>query len=108
MFKIFKRVFRHLDKFDVDMDELNIKKDNGAKIVDVRSPQEYEEGHIDGAINIPLYEINNKFDEIINDKNQEIVLYCLSGQRSKDAYKKVVKLGYSNVFNLHGGLENWK
>lgn len=108
MFKIFKRVFRHLDKFDVDMDELNIKKDNGAKIVDVRSPQEYEEGHIDGAINIPLYEINNKFDEIINDKNQEIVLYCLSGQRSKNAYKKLVKLGYSNVFNLYGGLENWK
>ena len=108
MFKIFKRVFRHLENFDVDMDELNNKKDNGAKIIDVRSPQEFEEGHIDDAINIPLYEINSNFVKIINDKNQEIVLYCLSGQRSKNAYKKLIKLGYSNVFNLYGGLENWK
>ena len=87
--------------------ELKQRQKAGAKIIDVRSSQEYNEGHIAGAINIPYYEINRNIDKIINDKNKEIVLYCESGSRSKQAYKKLIKLNYKNVYNLIGGIENW-
>lgn len=105
--RIFKTLFRKIEKYEIDMEELKQKQKNGAIIIDVRSMQEYNEGHIDYAKNIPDYKINNNIVNIIKDKNQEIVLYCESGSRSKKAYKKLVKYGYTNVYNLYGGLENY-
>ena len=86
---------------------LKRKQRNGAQIVDVRSSQEFNEGHIDGAINIPYYQINKNITNILRDKNQEIILYCEAGVRSKQAYKKLKKFQYLNVFNLYRGIENW-
>ena len=60
-----------------------------------------------GAINIPYYEINKKLFDVSKDKNKEIVLYCQSGVRSKQAYKKLIKLQYKNVYNLYRGIDNW-
>lgn len=105
--KLINRFFRHMEAYDITMQELKEKQNNGATILDVRSSQEYNEGHIYGAINIPEYEINRKVDKILNSKEKEIVLYCSSGIRSKDAYKKLAKLGYNNLYNLYGGLENY-
>jgi len=105
--KILYRFFRNMEVYDITMQELKNKQSNGAIIVDVRSSQEYDEGHICGAINIPEYKINCKIDKILLNKENEIVLYCSSGIRSKDAYKKLIKLGYKNVCNLYGGLENY-
>lgn len=104
--KFIKRFFRYMESYDVTMQELKNKQSNGALVIDVRSSQEYNEGHICQAINIPEYEINSKIDRILKDKNREIVLYCASGVRSKNAYKKLIKLGYKRVYNLYGGLEN--
>ena len=98
---------RSMQEGDIDLDELLKKKQNGAIIIDVRNKREYSEGHIEGSINIPEYEINKSFKEKFLDKNTEFVFYCLSGYRSMKACKKIKKIGYKNVFNLYGGLENY-
>ena len=109
MFKLIKnKIFnRNMEFYEVNMKELEEKQKNGAVIVDVRSSQEYDEGHINNAINIPYYEIKNNFNNVLKNRNQEIVLYCQTGFRSKQAYKKLIKLEYKNVYNLYGGLDNW-
>ena len=73
---------------------------------DIRSPQEYAEGNLEGSISIPEYELKNKVKNKLLDKEQTIIVYCSTGTRSKKAQKKLEKMGYSNVYNLHGGLEN--
>jgi len=105
--RIRKKMFkRSMDFFDISLEELKLKQNQGAIIIDVRSSQEYLEGHLAGAINIPYYEINRNVYNIIN-RNKEIVVYCQEGVRSKQAFKILKKLKYERVFNLYGGLENW-
>lgn len=98
---------RNMEYYEINIEELKEKQKNGAEIVDVRSSQEYAEGHFKGAINIPYYQINKNVYNILKDKQQEIVLYCEAGVRSRQAYKKLIKLQYKNVYNLYKGLENW-
>lgn len=109
MLKLIKdKIFnRNMEFYEISMQELEEKQKKGAVIVDVRSSQEYDEGHINKAINIPYYEIKKNVNNELNNKNQEIVLYCQTGFRSKQAYKKLIKLEYKNVYNLFGGLEKW-
>ena len=76
---------------------------NDAIIIDVRSSQEYDTGHIIDAINIPVEKINS----VDYDKEQIIIVYCASGVRSATAADTLVDLGYTNVYNLDGGLINW-
>jgi len=71
-------------------------------ILDVRTKQEYESGHIENAINIPLDEINENIDL---DKNKKILVYCQSGNRSKEASSKLHSLDH-DVYNF-GGIANW-
>ena len=76
-------------------------------IVDVRRyTDEYLVEHIEGAINIPNEDINEKAESILKDKDQLILVYCRSGKRSKDASEKLAKLGYTNVKNF-GGIQDW-
>ena len=100
-----KKLFRNMEAHDITLDELKQKQLNGAAIIDVRNNREYNEGHIKGSINIPEYEIDKKIVNIIKNKNTTIVLYCSSGWRSVNAYKKLKCMGYNQVFNLYGGLE---
>lgn len=73
-------------------------------MIDVRSNQEYREGHLQGAINIPDFEITKKIEKEVPKKNQLIVLYCQYGGRSKSVMTVIKKMGYTNVYNLYGGL----
>ncbi len=98
---------RQMEEQDITLDELKQFQNNGAIIIDVRSPQEYREGHIDGAISIPEYKIKKEIENRILDKKQNIVVYCSSGGRSKKAQKQLRKLGYSQVYNLYNGLTNY-
>ena len=75
-------------------------------ILDVRTEDEYNEFHIENAINIPDYEIGTKAEDILKDKNQTIFVYCRSGRRSKGAAKELVTLGYTNVIDF-GGVIDW-
>ena len=106
-YKLKRKLFRHMEAYDITLDELKEKQMNGAEIIDVRNEREYSESHIMGSINVPEYQINESFVRIVPNKNKEIVLYCSSGFRSTNAYKKLKKMGYKNVWNLYGGLENY-
>ena len=97
---------RQMEEQDITLDELKQFQNEGAIVIDVRSPQEYREGHIDGAISIPEYEIKKKIENILLDKDKNIVVYCSSGGRSKKAQKTLNKLGYQNVYNLYEGYLN--
>ena len=106
MLKRFKRIFyRGFDNKEISYRELNnmVIKD-GALLVDVRSTQEYNEGHLEGAINIPVYDLENKIYMLPN-KNEEIVVYCASGHRSRQAKEILENYGYGNVYNLRNGLD---
>ena len=76
-------------------------------ILDVRRPDEYAEGHIPGAINVPNEVIGNAEIPELPDKGQLILVYCRSGRRSKEASGKLVALGYTNVVEF-GGILDWK
>ncbi len=75
-------------------------------ILDVRTPEEYAEGHIKSAINIPNETIGDEEVKELPDKEQLIMIYCRSGNRSKQAADKLVKLGYSNIVEF-GGINTW-
>ena len=81
-------------------------KRDGYVILDVRTQEEYDEAHIDGAILIPDYEITAKAESMLKDKNQLILVYCRSGRRSKIASESLAKLGYTNVKEF-GGIIDW-
>jgi rhodanese-related sulfurtransferase len=90
---------KHIETTKLTPTELQdlIKKDGaGITVVDVRDPQEYKEGHIPGAINIPSEVFASKSDTL--DKEKKIVVYCNSGGRSYNAYRKLMKLGYENIY----------
>lgn len=76
-------------------------------ILDVRTEEEYKEGHISDAINIPNEEISREITNNLTDKDQLILVYCRSGNRSKEASKKLVELGYTNVHDF-GGINDWE
>lgn len=99
--------YREIEENDIGLEELKQLQKEGAMIVDVRSPQEFREGHIDGATSIPEYEIRKEAENRLVDKENNIVVYCSSGGRSKKAQKLLKKLGYSHVYNLYNGLTNY-
>ena len=76
-------------------------------ILDVRRPDEFAEGHIPGAINVPNEEIGTAEIAKLPNKSQLILVYCRSGNRSKQASEKLVKLGYTNIVEF-GGILDWK
>ena len=100
-----RRCYRNLLKSDITIEEVKNKILQGAILIDVRSNQEYREGHLQGAINIPDFEIANKIQQEIPKKNQLIIVYCQYGGRSRNAMITMNRLGYNNVYNLYGGLE---
>ena len=81
--------------------------EEGYIILDVRTPEEFAERHIEGAILIPDYEIGEKAESILTDKEQLILVYCRSGRRSKNAASELAKLGYTNIKEF-GGINDWK
>lgn len=76
-------------------------------IIDARTEEEFAEGHIEGAILIPEYEIASRAEKELPDKEQLILVYCRSGRRSKIASEELVKLGYTNVKEF-GGIIDWQ
>ena len=75
-------------------------------ILDVRTLEEYVQGHIPNAILLPDYDIEEKAEEVLKDKKQLILVYCRSGRRSKLASEKLVQLGYTNIYEF-GGIIDW-
>ena len=76
-------------------------------IVDVRRPDEFAEGHIAGAVNVPNETIEDEAPEALPDKEQTLLVYCRSGNRSKEASQKLADMGYTNVYEF-GGINTWE
>ena len=76
-------------------------------LVDVRTQEEYNEKHIDGAILIPNETITDTQPAELPDKDADILVYCRSGKRSSEAAKKLADMGYTNVYNMLGGINEW-
>lgn len=100
-----RRSYRTMQTGEITSEELKNKVAQGAILLDVRSEQEYKEGHLQGAINIPDFEIAKRVQKEIQKKNQQIVLYCQYGGRSQKVMKTMRNMGYTNVYNLYGGLD---
>ena len=83
-----------------------MEEETGYIILDVRTAQEYSEKHIPGAINIANESIGTEDISELTDKDQLILVYCRSGNRSKQASEKLVKLGYTNIIEI-GGINSW-
>ena len=80
--------------------------EDGYIILDTRTQEEYDEGHIPGAIVISHEEIMEKAEDVLTDKDQLILVYCRSGRRSKIAAEALVELGYTNIKEF-GGIIDW-
>ena len=83
-----------------------MEEESGYIILDVRTPEEFAERHIPGAINIPNETISTEEIPELPDKDQLILVYCRSGNRSKQASEKLVALGYTNIVEF-GGINDW-
>lgn len=98
--KLYNRLFCRLDKTDFTQEEATeIYERTNALLIDVRTPEEYRENHIEGAVNIPVYEIDNIKNEII-DSNKVILVYCKTGKRSKIVKQILIQNGYKNVYTF--------
>ena len=80
--------------------------DDGHVVVDVRRQDEYDEGHIPGAILVPNESIATEPPEALPDLDQIILVYCRSGRRSKEAAGKLAQIGYTNIYEF-GGIIDW-
>ena len=92
----------------ISMDEAvtMMEEESGYIILDVRTPEEFRERHIPNAINIPNETIGSEDIQELPDKDQLILVYCRSGNRSRQASEKLAKLGYTNIVEF-GGMNDW-
>ncbi len=81
--------------------------DKEAVIVDVREQAEWDEQHIDGAIFIPLNQVESRMSELAQYKDSPIIVQCRSGKRSNIAGAKLIDAGFTKVYNLEGGILAW-
>ena len=103
---IFKKC-RNINEKEIEYENVKtiLKNDKNAILLDVRSPQEYKEGHLDKSINLPLYNIERDCKKVLKDKNNTIIIYCQSGGRSKKALEILEKEGYISLYSILGGLD---
>lgn len=93
-------------KLDINEEIKKYEKTEKAALLDVRRKEEYRNGYIMDAINVPLEEIERVVD-VIKDKDTPVFAYCLGGVRSRKALEKMEKMGYTNLTNI-GGIKDYK
>lgn len=94
---------------EIDVQELKTKLENNDKFafIDCREQEEWNEAHIEGATLLPLSVFADNFENVLTDKNAEIVIQCRSGKRSMNACMFLLSKGYTNLTNLEGGILAW-
>lgn len=92
----------------IGAEEAKARMEDGAPfvLVDVRTPEEFKEGHIEGALLLPDYEVESSAAQLLPDKDARILLYCRTGRRSEGAAMILVAMGYTNVIDF-GGITDW-
>ena len=94
-------IFDFFKQPDINQGVQEYKNAAGAVLLDVRSPQEYQEGHIPGSQNVPLQQLD-KVEEVTENKDTVLYVYCHSGARSRQAVSLLQAMGYTNVHNIGG------
>lgn len=89
----------------IDLAVKQAREENDSYLIDLRTSEEYKEGHIEGSINLPLDDIED-IDIIVDDPKSKIYLYCRSGKRSSQGAMILRSLGYENAINI-GGILDW-
>ena len=92
---------------NISQQELLAADTNNLVIIDVRTPAEFQQGHVPNAINVPLSNIIDNPDILTFSKEKPIVLYCRSGYRAGKAAEALQKYGYSNLRHLEGDMQGW-
>ncbi len=90
---------------DINIGVEEFRNTQGAVLLDVRTAEEYREGHIEGSINLPLDRITS-VSSVVKDKDTPLLVHCLSGGRSGRAVDSLKQIGYNNVKNI-GGIKNY-
>ena len=95
---------------EISTPEAHALVEAGAELlfVDVRPRDEWDEGHLPGAIHLPRNNLESRVEALIGEKSRKLVVYCESGSRSAFAAKSLQELGYDNVVNLSDGFSGWK
>jgi rhodanese-related sulfurtransferase len=92
---------------NISQQELLAADSSNLVIVDVRTPEEFQQGHVPNAINVPLSEIIDNSAILLSSKDKSIVLYCRSGYRAGKAAEALQKDGYQNLSHLEGDMQGW-
>src|SRR5579862_9385468 len=92
----------------VEVDAREAAELEGAVWIDVREQDEWDEGHIPGAVHVPRGNLESRIEGVVGDRSQPIVLYCASGARSAFAADSLTSLGYERPVTLAGGFTDWK
>ena len=97
------------ERVDVETFEQSIKDNPDVLLLDVRTQGEWEQdGYLEGAVLIPHTSLEERLDELHEDKDELIHLYCRSGNRSVEAANTLLSLGYTNIVELKSGINGWK
>ena len=94
-------IFDFFKQPDINQGVQEYKNAAGAVLLDVRTPQEYQEGHIPGSQNVPLQQLD-KVEEVTENKDTVLYVYCRSGARSRQAVSLLQAMGYTNIHNIGG------
>lgn len=97
--------FKSYQSLDKAMVEKRMSKED-VQIIDIRGKSEYEEGHLDGAVNVFIGTMEENFDKVLKDK--DVIIYCNRGNRSAIAYSLLVANGFDNISNYAGGWSDWE
>lgn len=103
--KIFRRGF-YTNEVEYSTLQKMIKEDSHTILLDVRNILEFEKTHLLGALNIPLSELENKVGLLVPNRGQTIIVYCDRGVKSKVAVDILEEMGYTNIYELKGGLDS--
>ncbi|SDX78256.1 Rhodanese-related sulfurtransferase [Lutibacter oricola] len=86
--------------------DFNSKLDDNI-LIDIRTPREFEQGHLEGAVNVNYFDKAFLTQMAKYDKSKAIFIYCRSGSRTSSASKKLANAGFTLIYDLHGGISNW-
>lgn len=87
---------------------VQLAKQQGTVILDVRTPEEFAEGRLTGAVLLPVAELSRRVNELPKDKRTPVLVYCAAGSRSQDACRFLTEQGYTSVHDLKGGITAWR
>lgn len=96
-----------IEVLSADVFEAHLREGN-VQLIDVRTPKEFESGHLKGAKNHHIYDKDFKEQVSYLDKDQPVYLYCKAGARSEEAALELKKMGFKKIYDLKGGISGWK